>query len=400
MALGLFGEECVAGHSAAIYDRGGKRRIAPLRDLNTVGWGRARNAVTDGEVLLTGKSCDAQSDTIRKIQPRRHELVIFRGDDRVWEGPILDVATRSTTARIIAKDVGEYLKGTALTKPWPNSDGGGPTLMTDRIDQIIRYELTQPYTMVVGTGGAAQTITVRRWEGIPTPANILPFLEVRPATVLTRSVTEAFQMTLGEHLANLTRSGVDSVVVGRKILFWDSAVALGRTKQLTENDFVGDPEVLVSGADYTAIYHVSPQEEAACEGEEPVTGAVGNAGREDDYYGVWTMIHTADNEESSGTNASQDALNSQAQRGLVGRIPVPIELRLPDSAGLRLSHDLTIQELVPGVEMPLLATLNLHKLSQMQTLDKVRVEETAAGENITVTLVPSGPAQVASRGMP
>jgi hypothetical protein len=398
MVVGKFGEECVAGHTAAIYDRGGKRRIGVLRDLNFVSWGREESAVTDGEILLTGKSCDAQANTIRKIEPRRHELVIFRGDDRVWEGPILHSATKSTTARIVAKDVGEYLNGTALSVPWP-TDPDTPTLMTDRILDIITHELTVPYDMVVGTASAAHTITVQRWENLTPPANILPFLEVRDGGVLTRSNTEAFQMTLGEHLANLTRSGVNITALGRKILVWDSAFAVGRTRQLTESDFYGEPEVIISGSDYTAIWHVSPQsQEEVEEGVEPPPPAVGNAGRVDPYYGAWTMIHTADNEEGGDTDASQDALNSQAQRGLVGRIPVPIELRMPD-AGLRLSHDLTIQELVPGVEMPLLATLNLHKISQMQVLHKMRVTEDSTGEKISVTLVPSGPAQVAARGL-
>jgi len=396
MATGKFGEECVAGHVAAIYDSGGATRIGPLVDLNTVGWNRARNTVTDGEVLLTGRACEGQRDIIRKIQPRRHELVLFRGDERVWEGPIVQVSSYSNSARIIAKDVGEYLRGTALTKDWPNPDNGGPPLMTDRIAAIIDWELTEPYTMTVGTGGATHDIVVQRWENLDPPVNILPFLEVRAGQVLTRSATEAFQLSLGEHLANLSRSGIDIAAVGRKILVWDSATSLGRTRQLTESDFYGDPEVIQSGADFTAIWHVSPQQE----GEEGAAPGVGNAGKVDDYYGAWTTIHTADNEEGDTGSVTQDALNSQAQRGLVGRNPVPIELRMPGDAGLRLSHDLTIQMLVPGVEMPLLARLNLHELSQMQVLDKMKVTETAAGENISVTLVPSGPAQIASRGMP
>lgn len=395
MVVGLYGEQCVQGHTAAIYDRGAKTRIGPLRDLSSVDWNRIRSGVSDSEILITGKACDVQAETIRKIQPRRHELVIFRGEERVWEGPIIQVSTRSTSARIIAKDVGEYLYGTALSKAWPSAAGGGTSNMLTRIDQMIRHELTAAYNMIVKTGGAAQNITVARWEQLDPPVNLLPFLEVRTGSVITTSNTEPFEMTLGDHLANLLESGVDMTAIGRKLLFWDSAVAIGRTKQLTESDFYGDPEVIVSGADYLAINHVSPQQ--AFGG----TPTVGNAGKVDDYYGAWTGIHTADNEDGGTEEApNQDAMNSQAQRGLVGKFPVPIELRMPGGAGLRLSNDLGIQNLVPGVEMPLLAQVNLHKLSQMQVLDKVKVTETAAGETIGITLVPSGPAQVVSRGMP
>jgi hypothetical protein len=396
MAVGTFGEECASRHTAMIFDRGGTDRIDQLVDLNSVRWGRARSAVTDGEITLTGRSCEAQRQIIAGIEPRRHELVLFRGNERVWEGPILQVTTRQSQARIIAKDIGEYLNGTALSVDWPGPDDGGPPLMTDRIAAIIEHELTTQYTATVSTGGTAHPQVFTRWEQQDPPANLLPFLEVRAGEVLTRSATIAFEMSLGEHLANLARSGVDFTAVGRKFLVWDSAHALGRTRQLTESDFYGDPEVILSGSDFAAIYHIS-----ATRAVDETTGeqvGVGNAGLPDPYYGVWTVIHTSESEEGDSSAPTQDALNSQAQRGLVGKNPIPVELRMPDSAGLQLSHDLTINELVPGVEMPLLAELNLRKISQMQVLDKMSVVETSAGENISVTLVPSGPAQIAATG--
>jgi hypothetical protein len=324
--------------------------------------------------------------------PKRHELVLFRGKERVWEGPIAQVSSLSTTARITANDSGQYLAGTPLSRAWPNSDAGGPTLMTERIQQIIDWELTEEYVAVVGTGGAAHGVTFTRWEQQSPPVNLLPYLDVRPGTVLTRASTEPFEMNVMEHLVNLAESGVDFTVVGRSIIVWDSATALGRTRQLTETDFTGDPEVILSGADFASVWHVSAQQREDEDGAP--AAAVGNAGEVDPYYGPWTTIHTADSEDSE--DISQDTLNSQAQRGLIGRNPVPLELRMPGDAGLRLSHDLTIQHLVPGVEVPVLATLNLRRISQTQILDKVTVTETSAGENIAVTLVPSGPALIAA----
>jgi hypothetical protein len=386
MAEGVFGDECVQGHTALIYDRGGKTRVAKLVDLSKVKWGRTRNGVSDAEVLISGRACEGQAEVLSKIHPRRHELVIYRGAERVWEGPIIQATSTTGLTSIVAKDVGDYLRGTALSKAWPGPDAGGPPLMTDRIEQIIEWELAQPYTVTVGTGGAAHSVTMPRWEGLTPPANILPFLEVRPGTVLTRSSTQAFEMTVWDHLSNLVRSGVDMTTVGRKILVWDTAEALGRTRTLTEADFYGNPEVILSGSEFAAIFHVVPQQ------DESATGVAGNAGDVDPYYGVWTMVHTADSEGNEEGTPDQWALNSQAQRGLLGRNPVPVEVRLPDSAGLRVSHDLTIQMLVPGIEMPLLAQFGERRLSQMQILDRMTVEETPAGENISVTLVPSAAA--------
>jgi hypothetical protein len=107
-----------------------------------------------------------------------------------------------------------------------------------------------------------------------------------------------------------------------------------------------------------------------------------------DYYGPWTNITTAYNEE--GTVApSEPELHSQAQRNLAGRSPAPNEVRVPDNSGLILSDTLTINMLVPGVQVPLLARLNARQLSQMQKIDHVRVTETSDGEKIQITLTPT-----------
>lgn len=387
MAESKYGEPCVQGHSAAIYDRGGVNRLQPLFDLAEVTWNRERNTVTDATVIINGRACERQQSVINAIEPERHELVIFRGSTRVWEGPIIQTSSLRGSATIIAHDVGEYFQGTVLSKAWPNSDLGGPPLMTDRIREIIVYEMLTPYNAEVGTEAAPHTVRMERWETIDPPINVLPYLDVMDGTVKTRSATVPFEMKLMEHLKNLAQSGVDFATVGRKFLVWDTHHALSRTRQVTEADFQGDIEVIASGSDYAAIYHVS----ATRDEENPAAG-VGNAGAPDPYYGVWTQLRSSESEQGENT-LTQWALNTQAHVSLVGRYgTVPLELRMPGSAGIQLSHDLTIEELMPGVEMPVLATLNLRKVSQMQLITKVEVKETPEGENVSLTLVPSAEA--------
>jgi len=108
-----------------------------------------------------------------------------------------------------------------------------------------------------------------------------------------------------------------------------------------------------------------------------------------DFYGPWTTMYTPYNETEDDA-PSQAELDSQAQRNLAGRTPVPIEVRIPDNSSLLLSKTLTIDMLVPGVQVPLLATLNARPISQMQKLDHLTVTETAAdGERIAVMLTPA-----------
>lgn len=384
---------CVEGHTAMIYDRGGRQKWRQLSSLASVEWARERDAFSAATVKLSGAPCRAQADVINLIQPHRHELVIFRGDERVWEGSVIEVQTLGDTATIIAHDApGAYLRGTPLTADYGPLTGEPVSehsaLMTERVWYIIDRELTEPYEMQVGTGSASRTVTVPRWEGIDPPANILPFLDVRRSeTLLTRSDTQAFQMNVADHIEALAEGGLDFTTVGRRLVLWDSAEPLGRTRTLTEADFTGEPQVYLSGSEHAVISHISASRDENGEleeGEEPPP-SVGHAGEPHPYYGVWTRVVSLSSEEGSDT-PTQDALNSQAQRDLVGRNPVPVTIRLPEGASLMLSATLTATHLVPGVIMPVRATLNIRQIQQDQRLDKVTVTETAEGETIAVSL--------------
>lgn len=386
MATGTFGEECISLHRVMIHDRGGVRRLDQLVDVAEVEYVRERDQITGAKITVSGRACRMQAPFINSVQARRHEVVIYRGTNRAWEGPIVDVKWYANRVVLFAHDVGEYVRHTPLTKDWPNSDGGGPVYMTERIEEILTYELTTAYDMQTNAG----TITVPRWENLDPPANVLPFLDIRPSTgpqgILTRSSTLAFEMMAGEHLQNLAEGGLDYTAVGRSILIWDSAQSIGRTRTITEADFYGELEVIAAGSEHAAIAHVSAQRD---EDADTADAGVGNAGEADPFFGVWTRLVSLASEEGNDT-PSQLELNSQARRQLVGRNPVPTEIVVPQGAGLRLSHDLTLDDLVPGVIMPVRATLNLRPVAQDQRLDKVTVRETPEGETIQVDLSPAG----------
>lgn len=386
-------EDCITRHTVMIHDRGGVRRLAQLKDVSELTWIRELDAIAGATITVAGRYCAQQADVLNTIAARRHEVVIFRGIFRVWEGPIAQVAWYRDRVVLTCRDVVEYVNGTPLTQDYP-FDTGTPVgessaLMTDRIETILLHELTVPYDMETNAG----TVTVPRWETLDPPANILDSLEVRPSpTLLTRSNTVAFQMTVGEHLDTLAEGGLNYTTIGRKLLIWDGAYQLGRTRILTEADFFGDVEVYASGPDFAAIAHLSAQRDPDEDDDSP---SVGNAGASDPYYGPWTSILSLTTEEGNDTPV-QSELNSQAGRYLVGRNPVPIQLRVPQGAGIILSHDLTINQLVAGVVMPVRAVLNLRPVMQDQILTKLTVTETAEGETIHVDLVPSGELLVAA----
>lgn len=380
MAQGLFGGVCIERHTAYIYDRGGMTRMGQLVDISKINWTRDRDGISEATVTLQGAACSSQRDLIARIASKRHELVIFRGADRVWEGPIFRIGDGGSQVTIFAKDVLAYLFGTPLSKAWDNrSNGDGTTEMTTRFENIIEYELTHTHSARAIGGG---TLIVPGWEQLTPPANILPYLTVHhfPNEARTTAYTMPFEMTVGTHLASAARTGgIDYTAVGRAIHIWDVSRSIGQTRTLTEADFTGNIIVTEYGADHTQLAYVI--------GQDGVYGQAANP-QNFDLYGPWTTVFTAYNEE--GTEApEQSELDSQAARNTSGRSPAPVEVRVPDNSTIRLSESLRINDLVPGVQMPLLATLNSRARNQLQKLDHVSVTETADGETIQVTLTPA-----------
>jgi len=402
MALeaGFSGEACISLHRVMIHDRGGVRKIDQLVDVGEVEWTREGDEVTGAKVVVAGRSCIGQSDFLLSIAARRHEMVIYRGADRVWEGPILEVRWLTGKVEIVAHDVVEYVDHTPLSKDWPNEDGGGQRYMTERVRDIFAYELATAYDMNVTVSGVAEVVNVPRWENLDPPANIAPYLDIRASTgpqgILTRSSTVAFEMMLGEHLRNLAEGGLDFTAVGRRILVWDSAMSIGRTRALTDADFYGELAVISAGGEHASVGHISAQRDQEADGGA-VAASVGNAGGPDPFYGVWTRLTSLASEEGSDT-PSQMELNSQARRTIAGRNPVPTDIIVPNGGGLRLSHDLRINQLIPGVIMPVRATLNLKPVSQDQRLNKVTVRETPGSETVQVSLTPVGALEVIPGG--
>ena len=61
-------------------------------------------------------------------------------------------------------------------------------------------------------------------------------------------------------------------------------------------------------------------------------------------------------------------------------------VRIPDNTSLSPDTPVTIQQLAPGVAIPLRSVGTLRQVRGLQKLDSVTVEEVAGTETITITL--------------
>lgn len=358
-------ERLVEQYTAYIYDRGGRHRIGVLDNLNAVMCTRVRDDRSQGNVALTALQAARQSDLLNMIEPMRHELVIYRGKDRIWEGPITRITFSKAQVDIHAEDVLYYVYRTVMrvgySSAYPNVEAA-----TARALRILNAELT-------------------RWEALSPPINVKPHLvrHAFPNEANTSQVTKPYEMNLFDHIDNMARgSGIDYTVVGRAIHLWDTSRSIGETPTTTENDYLGELYITYYGAELATHSYVTDGQ-----------GGVGSAvvtGPESDYYGPVEVVQGAyGNDDDEGIAVPIAVLNSQAQRNLTGRFPVPLQVRVPDNASINMAGVLTPDMLVPGTYIPLMATLSVRTVSQMQKLHSVTFKEGPEGEQVNVVLTPA-----------
>lgn len=357
-------------HTAYLYDRGGRKRLASLDDLSRVKWERRRDDPSTATVYIGTPGIECQK-ALGLAEAGRTELVIFRGKHRVWEGPIMRISYRGASVELEARDVMVYVVRTIMKGQYNNRHPNTSTVLA-RIERILRAELA-------------------RKEALDPPINVLPYMQFIKATpgqaedARTTAKTLPYEMTVFEHIDNYAaRGGLDYTVVGRRVLFFDVHQKIGQTAMVTADDFIGDPVITQYGMELaTYVAHTDGK------------GNWGDHGGTDPYYGLWEVLHQAYDEDGTDPQKPQDPpttaeLEDQAKRTHIQGSKPPLVVRIPDNTRLNPNGVLTITDLVPGVWIPLSASLPGRTVSQMQKLDSMTVEETAEnGEEIKVTLSPA-----------
>lgn len=84
-----------------------------------------------------------------------------------------------------------------------------------------------------------------------------------------------------------------------------------------------------------------------------------------------------------------ETLTEQAERNIANRYPTPLVARVPDNSTLNPELSVGINQLIPGVHIPLRSNSTLRQISQLQKLDRMQVTQTDKVEQVTVTLSPA-----------
>lgn len=334
-------------HRAAVFDRCESAKVADLDDVISGEWERLLDSASQAtvEVGRNGDCCRA----LDQIVPWRHELVIWRDDEQVWSGPLMDPEYGSDSTVLRAQDRWAWLDVHAIREDMELSGD-----YTDIAARLLRHALTHP------DGGEDETC-------------ILPALDARATGVLTDVEYKAYQRSVGAELRNLVRGPLNATFLGRRLVLFGTE-GLGSTAMLQDKDFLAEVTVVQDGYGFATRVIVVGD------------GVVGACGGTHSYYGLVERII------NDSTITSTRGARALACAELEASKHPPLVVSVPNGARLSPSAPVTITELVPGVEVPVWSSDTCRTVNQNLVLERLRVSWDSGGEEVAVTLSPgSGP---------
>lgn len=343
---------------AYIYDKGGEIRIGGIESPYNIEWNRKLSEYSVARIDAHYSDC---GQVLADVEPGRHELVIFRGNERVWEGPIVRKAEQADDLSIHARDVLHYTYRTILKDGYDDSEDC--QFIEDRAELILQNELVR--------------------QESPPGASTVPPINVRPyitkisnqRTRECRQILE-YEKLLYEELEDLSSVGLNFTTVGRRIVLWERTDAgLGTTQPVTDKDFDKGLIITSYGMELATFA-------AATDGE----GRYGWVGEFDDYYGLWEVLDTVRPEgEAVGETLTRDQLIEQARLRLAGRNPTPTRLRVPANSTIDQGSVLRLQDLVCGVRLPVRADFPSRTLVEEHMFEKIQFKISNNREEIQVS---------------
>jgi hypothetical protein len=360
------------GHNRIyLYDRGGLVQRGEIGPITTMQWTRQRDEMGNCTFTTNGFGADC-GRLLSSMHTWINEIVVYRDHDRVFEGPVTNISDSPDGFSVEAKDVIGYL-----------------------YRRIARQGYNDAFRLINGVEEGLMTV-VDRAALIAADAlvrddpNVLPYLtalsypdDAREA----RSMPDYTKYAYAEIDDMAANAGLDYSVIGRRIIFNDTHRAIGKLPELRSEHFASPPVISEYGmslADYYAVTNGAGLWGAAEHPDSPYRGV-------EILVSSFSEVGAAEGETMTKEQqeAVRQTLTEQAKRGIASRYPAPYIVRVPDNTQLTPETPVTINQLVPGVWIPLRAKGTVVEISQWQKLDSVTVTEDKTGEKVTVTMSPA-----------
>lgn len=327
MALGC------ATHTYAVVDRDGGL-VAASGDLTAVQWSRVLNDASTASVTIgvSGPGCCAQLGNIRSW---RHWLNIYRNDDFVWAGPILNADWSFDKVTIDAVDIIGLLDRRVPHQDFTFTDTDITEIARQLVEDGLAPDDPGHTTTVIGAAGVTGG---REYE---------------------KDIGQT-----ADHLRDLADTGLDFTAVGNNVVILpdDFCDVVGR---LADEDLPEGLTVSEDGASLATRVVVAGSDES---------GAVGTAGGTNSYYGLLERY------TQQSTITSQAAADTAAAARLKAMLAVPVFI---DTQNVTLSPtaNVDIAKLVPGWCVDITTDSTCRTITQQLKITGLTVSEDGGSED-------------------
>lgn len=366
-----------------VYDQGGQRVRGEITSITSLRWTRLRDDISAARIVTSGFGDDC-CEILREIVSWAHEIVIFRNGERVWEGPVTLKAFHLDEVEIEARDVMAYVYRRIMRQGYNDNVR---ILRRDASGQVIKK--SQPRSVVERSAFIITNALA------PHDPNVLPWLtrfDFEDDARQARAVADWSKSAWEEVDSLAATAGLDYTTVGRRIILWDTHRPIGLLAEMRAEDFFTPPVATQYGMSAANIFGVTNN--AGLFGvysfPEEQWGGVGPIEQLASEYAEGSTGGAPETMTPSQISEKRANLNSQAKRNAGGRWPPPLIVRVPDNSRLRPSTAVGINQLVPGVHIPLRMTTRCIDIAQIQKLDSVTVLVDSDGdEKVQVVMSPA-----------
>lgn len=320
-----------------VLDRDGARigEVHP-RQSSSASWSRVNSDVSQCQGVV-GEPTDA----LRNLEPWLHQVLVYRGAELAWRGPIVSTEATKASLTFVARDPGAYFDRRRI--------GQRRTFFQEDLSQIA-FKL------------------VSDAMSIDDPFNVVSSAAVAPTGIYATRTVFADGRMLSEELKDLVDAGLRWTFVGGRLLIGPVAQDY-ETATLRDRDIDGEFSVVKDGTETVTDSLVLGK------------GVQGNAFDYGSPLGILQGVEKQDalGDEYQATNA--------AKRIVKERAITPRRVQLPGDTRLMPTAPLSIPDLVVGAVVPVQTTATGVAVDSKMLIDGVKVGLKAGGEEVAVSLV-------------
>lgn len=335
-------------HSYSVTDREG-RVISSGGMLTSVDYNRVLNDLSTAtvEVGVTDQACCNQIGDIRSW---RHTLNIYRGNDLMWSGFVLNPKWTENGVTIQAVDIIGLLDRRVPHQDFDFEATDLTAIAQQLIDDALFPDDPGHEVTIVGPAG------------------------VTGGREYSQDVGQ-----VGDHLRDLADTGIDFTAVGNNIVILpdDFCEVIGR---LSDVDLPDGLSVTEDGANLVTRQIVAGSDES---------GIVGTAGGVNEFYGLLELY----DEQTSITTTAAATVAAQAKLNASAIVPVSIDTQ---NVTLAPTAPVDMVALVPGwcIDITSMATCRTVtqrlKITGLQVQEDGGTQDTPGQERITLQVTATG----------